>query len=95
MLRRNKLILGLVCQFAFITSFSSAQETAVQTVIADHWSWYLSQNPVFAGQLGDRSGMESFRTFRSQVNWVMDKSYVTFWPRRLPQGILSCLIERN
>ncbi|MBA62972.1 MAG: DUF885 domain-containing protein [Planctomycetaceae bacterium] len=56
MLRRNKLILGLVCQFAFITSFSSAQETAVQTVIADHWSWYLSQNPVFAGQLGDRSG---------------------------------------
>ena len=33
-----------------------ADEQEVDSVIRKHWEWNLSQNPVFAGQLGDRSG---------------------------------------
>ena len=33
-----------------------ADDRQVESLLNDHWSWYLRQNPVFAGQVGDRSG---------------------------------------
>ena len=33
-----------------------ADEQEVNSVIDKHWKWSLTQSPVFAGQLGDRSG---------------------------------------
>ena len=33
-----------------------AEDGQVESLLNEHWSWYLRQNPVFAGQLGDRSG---------------------------------------
>ena len=46
--------------FAFVVFQQSqvlqAQDRQVDSLLTNHWSWYLQQNPVFAGQLGDRSG---------------------------------------
>lgn len=44
-----------------LTVFSNAgnvlaEDQQVDSLLNDHWSWYMKQNPVFAGQLGDRSG---------------------------------------
>jgi len=46
--------------FAFSVFYLSpvvqAEDLIVESLLNDHWSWYLKGNPVFAGQLGHRGG---------------------------------------
>ena len=39
-----------------VTTFAMGGDEEVNELISEHWAWTLKQSPVFAGQLGDRTG---------------------------------------
>ena len=53
---RCTVFLVAFCLHACFTLVSQADDQDVDLLIREHWDWTLSQSPVFAGQLGDRSG---------------------------------------
>ena len=53
---RCVVLLVFFCLQAVSTLESHADDQDVASLIRKHWDWTLSQSPVFAGQLGDRSG---------------------------------------
>lgn len=54
---KKSMFFALILLFGgtFLTD-ASAQDKAVDQLLQSHWEWNLTQNPVFAGQLGDRRG---------------------------------------
>lgn len=56
MLSRLIGVLVVFLLHACFTLVSQAADQDVDLLIRKHWDWTLSQSPVFAGQLGDRSG---------------------------------------
>ena len=61
---RCVVLLVFFCLQAVSTLESHADDQNVASLIRKHWDWTLSQSPVFAGQLGDRSGEEKLAAVR-------------------------------
>ena len=72
-----------------ITTFAMGADEEVNDLIAEHWAWNLKQSPVFAGQLGDRTGdgklakvslkqhswnQQSLKSFMKKANLIDPKS---------------------
>ena len=53
----NRLLSAFTLAVALlVTTFAMARDEEVNELITEHWAWTLKQSPVFAGQLGDRTG---------------------------------------
>lgn len=53
---RLVLVVATLSLTFIYTGRAQGQDRLVEEMIAEHWDWYKTQNPVFAGQLGDRTG---------------------------------------
>ena len=56
MLLTKKGIALLIVLIGVVVLPVRGQTSAVDSLLAKHWEWTLQQSPVFAGELGDRSG---------------------------------------
>lgn len=52
----RSLVIFFTVMFLIVGGKVAAQDRQVDLLLNEHWNWYLERNPVFAGQLGNRSG---------------------------------------
>lgn len=50
------VVIFFTVMFVIVGGKVGAQDRQVDLLLNEHWNWYLERNPVFAGQLGNRSG---------------------------------------
>ena len=56
-MKNNRFVVAVTLAIGLMnTTFAMGEDQAVNDLIAKHWEWTLKQSPVFAGQLGDRTG---------------------------------------